>query len=195
MADLALPAADLFPFKYSILELNTAVKPFSYRHIFEHFSVDALLYIDPDIRVYEHLTHVWEALSHSDVVLTPHMFEPLEDSKSPSELNILQSGTYNLGFLGLRRGKTSEKLLKWWRKKLFSECVGCIPQTWFTSDTGHMVYTTAGKNGLGAGSTRPQSSSKNPRSKSIKLTSQILSATSRTPTTWPLNTILRLILR
>ena len=72
---------------------------------------------------------------------------------------------------------------------------GCIPQTWFTSDTGHMVYTTAGKNGLGAGSTRPQSSSKNPRSKSIKLTSQILSATSRTPTTWPLNTILRLILR
>lgn len=131
MADLSLPGADLFPFKYSILELNTAVKPFAYRHIFERFSVDALLYIDPDIRIFEYLTHVWEALSHSEVVLTPHMFVPLEDSKSPSELNILQSGTYNLGFLGLRRGETSEKLLKWWSRKLFSECVVDIPRGLF----------------------------------------------------------------
>jgi hypothetical protein len=35
-------------------------------------------------------------------------------------LTILQSGTYNLGFIGLRRGATSDELLAWWMEKLYS---------------------------------------------------------------------------
>jgi hypothetical protein len=69
------------------------------------------------------------------------------------------------------------------------------PETWFTPDTGEMVYTFSGAKGLGAGSTRSFSLSKNPKSQSRKLTSQIWSSTSRRPTIWPANTVERLILR
>ncbi len=41
---------------------------------------------------------------------------------------------------------------------------GCIPVTWFTPYSGHMVNTLSGTNGLGPGSTRPLSLSKYPRS-------------------------------
>ena len=43
--------------------------------------------------------------------------------------------------------------------------------------------------------TLPTSSSKNPKSYFMKLTSQILSATSLMPTFWPAKTMLKLILR
>ena len=72
---------------------------------------------------------------------------------------------------------------------------GCIPVTWFTSYTGDIVNTFSGTKGLGAGSIRPSSLSKNPKSYCMKLTSQIWSATSLMPTVWPPNTVLMLILR
>ena len=40
----------------------------------------------------------------------------------------------------------------------------CIPETWFTLYTGDIVNTLSPAKGLGAGSTRPFSLSKNPRS-------------------------------
>ena len=39
-----------------------------------------------------------------------------------------------------------------------------IPGSWFTDHSGDMVDTFSGANGLGAGSTRPSSRSKKPRS-------------------------------
>ena len=63
-----------------------------------------------------------------------------------------------------------------------------------TGHSGHIVNTFEA-NGLAPGSTRAATSSKNPRSKSRKLTSQILSATSRIPTNCAAKTMLRLILR
>jgi hypothetical protein len=58
-----------------------------------------------------------------------------------------------------------------------------------------MVNTLSGVNGSGPGSTRSCSLSKKPRSYSIKLTCQTWSSTSRMPTSWPENTLEKLILR
>jgi hypothetical protein len=54
---------------------------------------------------------------------------------------------------------------------------------------------TLGLKGFPIGSSRQVSSSKHPKSSSIKLTSQIQSLTWRTPTSWPANTVLTLIFR
>ena len=53
----------------------------------------------------------------------------------------------------------------------------CILVTWFTSYTGDIVNTFSRAKGLGPGSTRPSSLSKNPKSYCMKLTSQIWSST------------------
>src|SRR5579884_2830608 len=49
---LDIPKSEWFHFKYTILELSTAVKPYAAEHIFQKFDVDRLLYFDPDIHIY-----------------------------------------------------------------------------------------------------------------------------------------------
>ena len=59
------------------------------------------------------------------------MREPFYDDQSPTETNILQSGTYNLGFIALCKGETTNKLLMWWMQKLYLNCIIDIPNGLF----------------------------------------------------------------
>jgi glycosyltransferase involved in cell wall biosynthesis len=131
MADLAIPDVSRFIYRYSIMELNTAVKPFALAHLFEVGGYETLLYIDPDIWVMQPLTEIYGALERASVVLTPHIRKPYYDDAFPSDLSILQSGTYNLGFIGLRRGASATQLLDWWMSKLYRDCIVDIPSGLF----------------------------------------------------------------
>jgi hypothetical protein len=65
--------------------------------------VDRVIYFDPDIQLYSSGQPLLQRLHDSaEVVLTPHLTAPLADDRHPSDLAIVQSGTYNLGFLALR---------------------------------------------------------------------------------------------
>lgn len=114
---------DSFCFKYSILELNTAVKPFLLEYIFQHYGLQKLLYLDPDILVVNNLDELSNQLDSHSLVLTPHITSPIEDKQKPSELDLLRAGTYNLGFLGLSNTKHAKAHLKWWQKRLYDNCV------------------------------------------------------------------------
>jgi glycosyltransferase involved in cell wall biosynthesis len=133
MADVDLPNPDVFPYQYNILELNTAVKPFALRWLLEtQEGIEKIAYIDPDIMVMSPLEEVWGGLDDYSVTITPHMREPFNDGHSPSELNILQSGTYNLGFIGLKNDAEGRKLLDWWSERLYLNCVVDISRGLFT---------------------------------------------------------------
>lgn len=129
--EIGIPSPDIFPYQYTILELNTAVKPFALKHLLLNEKIDKLTYIDPDIIIANPLKKVWDGLDDHIVVLTPHMREPFNDNDNPSEVGILQSGTYNLGFIGLANSKESLKLLDWWLGKLYLDCVVDIPNGLF----------------------------------------------------------------
>ena len=45
------------------------------------------------------------------------MTTPVADTRSPSEQDILYNGTYNLGFIALRRSAESMRLLAWWEER------------------------------------------------------------------------------
>ncbi|HEU0123443.1 MAG TPA: hypothetical protein VFQ91_23135, partial [Bryobacteraceae bacterium] len=121
--DLGLPDSTWFHFKYMILELSTAVKPYAAQHLFERFALDRLLYFDPDIRLYRRVDDVLEALLRHSIVLTPHLTAPIRDGKRPGELDVLRSGAYNLGFIGMRATQETWDFLAWWQEKLFTHCV------------------------------------------------------------------------
>ncbi|MEJ0046135.1 MAG: hypothetical protein WDN04_08420 [Rhodospirillales bacterium] len=87
---------------YSVIEFNTAIKPYAFLFMFEQCDFDEACYIDPDILLFSGMDEVFTALQDHSCVLTPHMLEPLQDGKEPSDLTIMKSGVYNLGFLGLR---------------------------------------------------------------------------------------------
>src|SRR4051812_41313168 len=121
--DLAIPEFDQMAFRYTVVEFNTAVKPFLLEYLFEHYQLQKLCYFDPDIYFYQPITRIDQLLETNSVVLTPHLLESLDDQYMPDEPYILRAGIYNLGFIGLAQGPDLLKLLRWWQQKLLKDCV------------------------------------------------------------------------
>ncbi|HXA16116.1 MAG TPA: glycosyltransferase [Thermoanaerobaculia bacterium] len=120
--DLRLPNPRRFCFRYSILELNTAVKPWMFAHLFAR-GYDRVLYIDPDVVIYSTLAEIDQAPPETFLILTPHLTGFIDRDEHPSERTILQAGTYNLGFLFVSRQPPLERFLAWWKEKLEFQCV------------------------------------------------------------------------
>jgi glycosyltransferase involved in cell wall biosynthesis len=121
LGDLDLPRPREFRFRYGVVELSTAVRPFLLRALLDR-GHSPLVYLDPDTRVYAPLARAFEALERCTVLLTPHLLDPL-DGQPPGERSILLSGAYNMGFLGVRRGRESADLLRWLSDRLERECL------------------------------------------------------------------------
>ena len=120
-SDLPIRENQWLYFKYSILELNTAMKPYAMEHLAEHFGVDWIVYLDPDIKVYHSLDNLLN-LHSADILLTPHLLDPVDDGLTPAELDILRAGAYNLGFIAIRNNGGAIRFLRWWQKKLLNHC-------------------------------------------------------------------------
>ncbi len=131
MGEIALPDVGRFIYRYSIMELNTAVKPFTIADLFARRGYETLVFLDPDILVFRPLTAVYEALERASIVLIPHMRRPYYDDALPADVTILQSGTYNLGFIALRNTETTRLMVDWWMTKLYRDCVVDIPKGLF----------------------------------------------------------------
>jgi hypothetical protein len=131
-ADLPIPAFPTFSFRYSILELNTAVKPYLLAHLQETHDLPALCYFDPDILVTGDLSPIYESLASNDAVLTPHVTEPLEDDRIPGERDFLLSGIYNLGFAGFGFHGSTRPFLEWWQRRLYRYCLHKVEEGLFT---------------------------------------------------------------
>jgi hypothetical protein len=65
-------------------------------------------------------------------VLTPHMMRPLQDGKEPSDLTIMKSGVYNLGFLAARYEEETVMFLRWWADRCRRDAIVDIPNHKFT---------------------------------------------------------------
>ena len=107
---------------YTVIEFNTAIKPYVFLHLFETMGFDEACYIDPDILLFSGMTEVFNALADHSCVLTPHMMRPLQDGREPSDLTIMKSGIYNLGFLGLRADEDGLALARWWADRCLRHC-------------------------------------------------------------------------
>lgn len=127
LQELNLPDGDEFLFQYTILELNTAVKPWALHTLMQR-GYEKVVYIDPDISLYAPMHEVMQALSGSvELVLTPHLLAPMTDKAQdqfvPTELDIRRAGTYNLGFCAFKNTPAMQELLVWWQSKLHRHCV------------------------------------------------------------------------
>jgi hypothetical protein len=122
--DIGLPEPQKFKFRYDILELNTACKPWLISRLLENRGIDRVLYLDPDTRVYSPLSEVESGMDRGkSIVVTPHLTRPIDDDRHPGEINIIRAGSWNLGFIAVRRSKSTGQFLRWWKSKLEFECV------------------------------------------------------------------------
>ena len=121
--DLGIAAFRNMAFRYDVMELNTAVKPYFLTYLRDEYGLDRVLYFDPDIVVFDRLDGLEQGLREAPMLLTPHITAPLEDNRSPSERLIRQAGIYNLGFLGLRLDAGTQVFLDWWQRRLHRYCI------------------------------------------------------------------------
>ena len=119
---LPLPNPRQFCFRYTILELSTAVKPWMFEHLFAR-GYDRVIYLDPDIFVYSPLVELDAVPADTFLTLTPHLTGFIDGDDHPSERTILQAGAYNLGFLAVSRRPALARFLAWWQEKLEFQCV------------------------------------------------------------------------
>jgi hypothetical protein len=113
--DLGIEGFPHYAFKFDVVELSTNVKPAVLAALLARYST--VLYLDPDIRVYARLEPAWERLGSDPIVVTPHTLTPVMDGRTPSDLEFLRFGAFNLGFIGVRRSGEALAFLAWWSER------------------------------------------------------------------------------
>jgi hypothetical protein len=108
---------------YDITELNTAVKPFYFDYFLKNRpEVENIIYFDPDIIVFDSLQPLKDRLNKYNIVLTPHITSPISDKFETREIDHLNTGVYNLGFVAISRSKVSLDMVQWWMERLKKDC-------------------------------------------------------------------------
>jgi len=132
LSDIGLEAAEirLLAGIYDVTELATAVKPMLLRKLLDE-GRDEVVYLDPDIRIYDSLDEVARLAAAHGIVLTPHTMQPYpKDERQIESFFILAAGVYNLGFIGV--GGKSRPFLDWWWDKTRREALIAPTRMMFT---------------------------------------------------------------
>lgn len=113
--DLAIKNFKCCAFKFDIIELSTNVKPATINFLLSKHQT--VLYIDPDIKIYNYLKPVYDSLIDNSIVVTPHAMTPILDGKNPSDVDFSRMGSFNLGFVGVSRCEEGIAFLDWWSER------------------------------------------------------------------------------
>ena len=109
-------------FRYDVIEFSTALKPFIISYLFQK-GYDKIIYLDPDISLYNPLDGIYEKLDSYSMVITPHINHPIESKICAlDEESLLFYGIYNLGFVAIKKDVHTLNILDWWMKKLYDSC-------------------------------------------------------------------------
>ena len=110
-------------FKYNLVEFCTAIKPSCFDYLFTKQNYEKVLYLDPDVFVFSSLNTVFDQLNDADILVTPHILNLQTNFKGNYQDHLfLLNGTFNLGFLGLRKSGTTVAFIEWWHNRLLNFC-------------------------------------------------------------------------
>lgn len=116
---VGIPHFEHFAFRYSVLEFNTATKPFAFRWLSRRHEAEPIIYLDPDTYLVSPLHRVLSSTADGALaVITPHLTAPLVDNKRPDVLMFLRVGAYNLGFIAMGPHRARASLIDWWAERL-----------------------------------------------------------------------------
>lgn len=133
--NLDIPDIESWIFKHTIVELCTAVKAVFLQRLIDEGS-EKIVYIDPDIVVFNNLNPIEKWLDEYAILLTPHLLDYTDNIQSIQDNEIsgaLRHGTFNLGFLAINAKRKDGKLFsEWWRSRLLNYCYADYDRGLFT---------------------------------------------------------------
>jgi len=115
---------DEFFFKHTVTELCTAVKGMSALWLIKKYNVDSVVYLDPDIAVFDSLAPLEAMFEQHSILITPHTYSPetLDTFIKRNEILFLKRGLYNFGFFGVKNDDEGLRFLNWWNDRLKDFC-------------------------------------------------------------------------
>ena len=107
-------------FKYTVVELCTAVKGKAAQYIFDTKKADKIIYLDPDTVMFSKMNDIEDKLDSYDVILTPHITDAAttEPGIHNHEMAALKHGTFNLGFYAFNSSSNGRKYVDWWADRI-----------------------------------------------------------------------------
>ncbi len=131
--DLPVLNLNFWIYKHTVVELCTAVKGQALVKFLDTGS-DKVVYLDPDIAVFQSLDTLDKLLDQNDIILTPHITCPEKSIQGvrDNEMSALKHGAFNFGFYAVRNTENGKNFAYWWRDRLADFCYDKIPDGLFT---------------------------------------------------------------
>ncbi len=126
--DMAVPDLRRHRFRHSLQEVLVMAKPLLLSDLLDRGFGHAL-FLDADMLVLDRLDPLLEAMRAGSRALTPHLLEPPSGpDRVERELNILLSGVYNGGVVGVSDTGPGRAFLDDWGKRLATHCRCAVDQ-------------------------------------------------------------------
>jgi hypothetical protein len=122
LSELDVPEPIRFRFGLAQQPLSYAATPYLIAKLLE-IGHERVLFVKQESFVLGELESTLSSLPAGSVALTPHLLEPLEGVEAEErELNILLSGVFNAGFVGVTAGAPASRFLEWWQDRVYRDC-------------------------------------------------------------------------
>jgi hypothetical protein len=107
--------------RYNVFERTLACRPPYVAWLLQTY--DRVISLDSDTLLFRPLDELWEAVSHSSMVLTPHLTSPVPLENRLNEIYMLKAGVFNGGVFGFRRCEEARNILRWWSDRTSTHCL------------------------------------------------------------------------
>jgi len=121
--DLSIPETDTQIGVYDRKQLSASLKPAVLKHLLRQ-GYATVIFLDPDMLVTASLGQVISTVAKHSLTLTPHILHPAEAASIPGlEKDLLHTGMFNAGFIGVSPTPEAILFLNWWEKRLAERCL------------------------------------------------------------------------
>lgn len=128
LMDLPIPNLGRFCFPYAKQPLSYAATPYLIAHLLQR-GFQKVIFLKQESLIVGDLTPAFKLLEQHSILLTPHLLAPLQGGdKVDRELNILQSGVFNIGMIGVSETPSAHKFLSWWQDRVYTHCRHAIAE-------------------------------------------------------------------
>jgi hypothetical protein len=128
LQDLEIPNLPRFCFGHAEQPLSYASTPYLFEALLDR-GFAQVLFLKQESLVVKAQDPVLSRLEHHPILLTPHLLEPLTGpDHAERELNILQSGAFNGGRVGVSESAAARAFVRWWQDRVFSRCLHAVAE-------------------------------------------------------------------